>query len=148
MINWLEVLKAVPKEKEGPAGGALLAPYMEYPTGEKELKYVMQWHIRGRSVHTDFRMEVDDHLVGWSVLTPGGISKPASTLEEGKAIAKSTGFEFKTELKNKGFRAETKARQPKIWLTVEGVVKPGEVGATKEHPGLSLIHISEPTRPY
>lgn len=139
MIDWLELLKAIPKEKEVPPGGTILAPYMEYPSVEKELHYVMQWHIRGRSVHTDWRMEVDDHLVGWTVLTPGGIKKPASTIEEGKERIRSTGFEFKTETKNKGFRAETKARQPKIWLTVEGVLKPGEVGATKEHPGVIII---------
>jgi len=137
MVNWLELLKGIPKEGESP--GFLLAPYMELPSVEKELKYVMQWHIRGRSVHTDWRMEVDDHLVGWTVLTPGGINKPAATVEEGKERVKTTGFEFKTEIKNKGFRAETKARQPKVWLTVEGVVKPGEVGATKEHPGVLVI---------
>lgn len=138
MINWLELIRAIPKEPEAPPGG-LLPVYMEYPTTDKELKYVMQWHIRGRSGHTDWRMEVDDHLVGWTVLTPGGIKKPAATTEEGKAAVESGGFEFKTEAKNKGFRAETKARQPKIWLTVEGVVKPGEVGATKEHPGVLII---------
>jgi len=139
MINWLEVLKSTPKGGEGGEGGALLAPYMEYPDTKQELSYVMQWHIRGRSVHTDWRMEIDDHLVGWTVLTPGGISKPASTMEEGKEAIRSNGFEFKSENKNQGFRGETKARQPKVWLTVEGILKPGEVGATKEHPGVIII---------
>lgn len=138
MINWLELMRAIPEEKE-PSPGGLLPAYMEYPVGAKELKYVMQWHIRGRSVHTDWRMEVNDHLVGWSVLTPGGIPKAANTVEEGKQAIKSTGFKFTTEKKNIGFRAETKARQPKIWMTVEGIVKPGEVGATKEHPGVLII---------
>lgn len=134
-INELELLK-VPRAGEGGEGGALLAPYMEYPEPKKVCKYVMQWHTRGRSVHTDWRMEVNDHLVGWTVLTPGGIPKAISTLEESKKITSHHKFEFSAENKNRGFRAETKARQPKIWLTVEGVVKPGEVGATKEHPGV------------
>jgi len=139
MINWLQVLKDIPKEKESPGGIPFLGPYMEYPDTRKELSYVMQWHIRGQSVHTDWRMEVDDHLVGWTVLTPGGIDKSASTTKEGKAAIKKTGIQFEAKKKNQGFRAETKSRQPKTWLTVEGVVKPGEVGATKEHPGVFVI---------
>jgi len=139
MINWLEVMKAIPKEGEGGQGGALLAPYMEYPPPKKEMRYVMQWHIRGRSVHTDWRMEVDDHLVGWTVLTPGGVPKTCYTIEDGREMVKKVKIEFTKNNKNKGFRAETKARQPKVWLTVEGVVKPGQVGSTKEYPGVFVI---------
>jgi len=139
MINWLEVLKAIP-QGEGGQGGPILAPYMELPPMNKECHYVQQWHIRGKSVHTDWRMEVDDHLVGWTVLTPGGIPTSPNTEAEGRAAIKAYGkLEFSTANKNQGFRAETKARQPKVWLTVEGVVKPGQVGATKEHPGVFII---------
>lgn len=140
MVNWLEVMKAIPKEKEeGLPVGALLPVYMEYPPIDKKQKYVIQWHIRGRSVHLDWRMEVNDHLVGWTVLAPGGIPKAAETVEEGKKAAKETSCDFRADVKNKGLRAEVKARQPKIWLTVEGIVKPGEVGATKEYPGVFVI---------
>jgi hypothetical protein len=141
MINWLEVLKTTkpPKEGEPESPGFFLAPYMEYPPMNKKLRYVMQWHIRGRSVHTDWRMEANDHLVGWTVLTPGGIPETAHTVEKGKEMVKKVGIEFNKNNKNKGFRAETKARQPKVWLTVEGVVAPGQVGATKEHPGVFVI---------
>lgn len=136
MINWLEIEKNLASNDDK---GTLLGPFMEYPKGERKLSYVMQWHIRGRSVHTDWRMEVDDHLVGWTVLTPGGIPKPVFTFEEGKKLVTNHKFEFSTEEKNKGFRAETKARQPKVWLTVEGVMKAGEVGATREHEGVIVI---------
>lgn len=137
MINELELMKAIPEE--GPSPGFIIAPYMEYPPPDKKLRYVMQWHIRGRSVHTDWRMEVNDHLIGWTVLTPGGIDKPVFTVKEAKEVLKKTKIEFSSEVRNKGFRAETKARQPKVWLTVEGVVQPGQVGATKEYPGVFII---------
>ena len=141
MINWLEILKTTkpPKEGEPESPGFFLAPYMEYPPMNKKLRYVMQWHIRGRSVHTDWRMEANDHLVGWTVLTPGGVPETTHTVEKAKEMIKKVGIEFNKNNKNKGFRAETKARQPKVWLTVEGVVKPGQVGATKEHPGVFVI---------
>jgi len=34
---------------------------------------------------------------------------------------------------------QAKAIQPKVWLTVEGIMKPGSVGATKEYPGVIVI---------
>jgi len=181
MINWLELLqkRAPPKGGEGGEGGFFLAPYMEYPTCEK-CRYVMQHHWRGASVHTDWRMEVNDHLVGWTILdNPKGTPK-VTTVEEAKKTFKEwrNKFKFRPENKNIGLRAETKcpsnycdewtytikeirdgqifveykligelslrtleelAKQPKIWLKVEGVVKPGEVGATKENPGVFYI---------
>ena len=138
MINWLELLKEVPKG-EGGMGGAILAPYMEYPTCKK-CRYVQQWHLRGRSQHIDFRMEVNDHLVGWTITAPGGIPREAHSVEEAKKIIwKEAKHEFVASKKNRGHRAETKARQPKVWLTVEGMVKPGEVGATKTKPGIFVI---------
>lgn len=131
-------MAAVPTGGEGGQGGAILAPYMEYPSCKK-CHYVMQWHIRGKSVHTDWRMQVDDHLVGWTVDTPGGIDKTCHTVEEARSVYTINKNRFKAASPNVGFRAETKARQPKVWLTVEGVVKPGEVGATRLHPGVFLI---------
>lgn len=138
-INWLEVLRSIPKEGEGGEGVALLPAYLEYPKPDKELSYVMQWHFRGRSVHTDWRMEINDYLIGWTVLSPGGVPKNVETVKEGKQVAEKEGIPFNSKNKNIGMRAETKARQPKVWLTVEGIVKPGEVGATKEYPGVFII---------
>jgi len=180
IINWLELLaKAPPKKGEGGEGGFFLAPYMEYPTCKK-CKYVMQHHWRGASVHTDWRMEVNDHLIGWTVLDNPKGTPTVTTVKEARKVFNEwkSKFKFRPEKKNIGLRAETKcpsevcdewtysikgikdgqvfieyknieklslrtleelARQPKVWLNVEGIVKPGEVGATKEYPGVFYI---------
>jgi len=43
--------------------------YLELPPNEKngKVRYVLQHHWRSRSVHWDFRLEVNNHLIGWSV---------------------------------------------------------------------------------
>jgi len=180
MINWLQLLagkKAPPKGGEGgETRGFFLAPYMEYPSCKK-CKFVMQHHWRGASVHTDWRMEVNDHLVGWTVLdNPKGTPEVLS-VQDAKKVFKEflKDWNFSANKKNIGMRAETKcpseicdewkydivkiekgiiytkpkrseklslreleelARQPKVWLEVEGKVPPGEVGATKTKPGI------------
>jgi len=129
MINWLQFPREIVE--------LVLAPYMECPPGEWD--YVMQHHWRGRSVHVDWRMATNGHLVGFTVLdNPKGMPK-VTTVEEAKNADKSPRFQFKATVKNVGRRAETKARQPKEWLKVEGVVKPGEVGATEHGPGVLSI---------
>lgn len=136
--------------------------YMEYPEKNSERRFVIQSHIRGESQHMDFRMEVNDHLNGWSIV--GGSTSDPVTPEK-----------MNTN-RNKGYRAETKcysvhcnewmydieensdgtftanykveleslsydegleelARQPKTWLKVKGDIKPGKVGAGIEAPG-------------
>ncbi|RLJ09965.1 MAG: hypothetical protein DRP15_01725 [Candidatus Aenigmatarchaeota archaeon] len=130
-------------------------------------------------------MEVNDHLVGWTILdNPKGTPK-VTTVKEAKEVYEKfkSEFNFTPEKKNIGLRAETKcpsevcdewtydivkvedgviytkpkeerlsrsleelAKQPKIWLTVEGVVPPGSVGATKQNPG--VFHIIDKGRVY
>jgi len=92
---------------------SLQGKYLECPPGEHE--FVMQSHIltskfvpkvkkipEQGSQHLDWRMSVNGYLIGWSIV--GGNVKnqitPKRLLEN---IAK-------------GFRTETKARQPKMWL--------------------------------
>lgn len=43
--------------------------YLELPPSEKngKMRYVLQSHWRGRSHHFDFRCEINNHLIGWSV---------------------------------------------------------------------------------
>jgi len=128
------------------------------------------------SVHIDFRMEMNDHLVGWSILDNPPGTPEVQTLEEARAELKKLDWKFQWKNQNVGLRAETKcksefcdewkydlikcendiiyvkersfeslseleqlARQPKEWMGVQGVVKPGEVGATKEKEGVLLI---------
>jgi len=111
-----------------------LAPYMETPPGEHP--FIMQHHWRGRSVHVDWRMAVNGHLVGWTVLdNPKGTPK-VETFEEAIKASKSVPFKFKSTSLNIGRRAETKARQPKVWMQMKGVIKKGDPGATEHGPGV------------
>ena len=98
----------------------------KYMVNIKEPKpFVMQEHSIGASSHGDFRMKINGVLQGWSIV---GFNKnnpfsPAALLDN----------------PGKGFRAEQKATQPLNWLKVKGEVKPGEVGASAEKPGMFTI---------
>jgi len=97
----------------------LVAKYMEYVTEPKP--FVMQAHYIGDSEHVDFRFKVNGYLEGWSIV---GASRDDP----------HTPQKFLENI-GKGFRAETKARQPLVWLKVEGKVAPGEIGAGEEAAG-------------
>lgn len=163
------------RTREGGIGKGGISQYMEYPTQGSKRNFVMQHHWRGRSVHVDFRMEVNDHLVGWTLLdTPPG-TEEVTSIPEALKMLKKLDWKFQFAKQNKGIRAETKckseicdewmynikekdnewilykkpdeelseleelARQPKEWLRVQGILKPGEVGATKEKVGVISI---------
>ncbi len=99
--------------------------YLEYPSGNKETEGVIEVHCIGNACHFDFRVGVNDHLIGMAIV---GFSK-----DENPNIGS---FEI-----NKGYRAETKASQPKGWLFKGRKIgekfefKPGEVGAGVDAPG-------------
>jgi len=138
MIDWLTVLKYL---KGQTGGGFSLGPYMEYPS-IKNCRFVMQFHWRGKSIHIDWRMAVNDHLVGWTILNPYGKGTPEiTTLDQAKSFFGSHKNEvmFRANNPNVGRRAETKAKQPKEWIKAQGVVKPGGVGATRFEVG--VLHI-------
>ena len=104
---------------------------MELPSTDKEgfptkMPFVMQWHFRGDSVHTDWRMSVGDHLVGWTVLSPG-------------AKGLKTQFVPVAGMHGKKLQTVTKAKQPLVWIKVHGEVKPGGVGATVNESGIFKI---------
>lgn len=143
------------------AGGAALDkqadPYMRLPSEDETHRYVVQEHWRGRSVHADFRIESlgNEDLIGWTLntLIASAIKEPVTTLSQAKALKPAdyskidwdTG-EFKKRRKagaeplvDVEIVAERKAVEPHAWLTVEGEVKPGEVGATANFPG--VFHI-------
>lgn len=43
-------------------------PYLTYPDESKDWKYVVQFHVRGLSVHGDLRLQIGpDTLVGWTL---------------------------------------------------------------------------------
>jgi len=103
----------------------------------------------GRSVHTDFRIKVNDHLEGFTIMDakPGAIKEPVTSVEQAKELEKDWDKYFKLSNDPQTYIAsprrklwvEQKKSEPKEWLNVERVVKPGEVGATKHEYGVFSI---------
>lgn len=132
-------------------------PYITYPPEDKPLRCVFQHHYRGKSVHADNRIETKPGgvLIGWTLndQIPGEITKPVETLTEAKALDKQDKFkinwtngQWKQRVKkgadkpvNVSIVCEKKAPEPHEWLSVEGVMKTGDVGATANFPGVFSI---------
>lgn len=93
---------------------------------QKTYRYVAQQHIRGDSIHTDFRIEVNDHLIGWTLDTPGSVSKPKHD-KFLKPLSPSRGVDYQNLV-------QRKLIQPKAWLTVKGKIPVGGIGATRFKP--------------
>ena len=107
--------------------------------------FVIQWHYRGhiisdeerkrdnipakykyrmKSLHADFRFEVNDHLEGITVLSPTSTDPSVPDL-------------VNENMKNA--RAVLKAPQPKGWLKAEGIAEPGVPGSTRKAPAVFVI---------
>jgi hypothetical protein len=111
----------------------------EWPSEQKKHKFVIQHHFRGKSVHTDFRCQVNDELEGWTIFSqpPGVVKQEPDNKQEAKRIADNIKWKWpKTDVHA---QAGPKSPQPVEWLKVEGKFDPGEVGATREKPGYMLI---------
>lgn len=55
----------------------LADPYLTYPSETGVWKYVIQFHIRGLSVHADFRGQIDKNtLIGWTWSVGKSLLKP------------------------------------------------------------------------
>jgi len=100
-------------------------------------------HIRGRSVHLDFRLQISkDLLVGWTLYIPKGLSKtPESYLESVELFRKEIEPIVKETLSNPSekFNCGPKAPEPIEWATYEGRVEPSAIGATKNEYGDFII---------
>lgn len=97
-------------------------PVLDTPPKDKAYKFVLQEHIRGKSSHLDIRFEVNSHLIGFTLDDPGRVGDPLRFKND---ASYSTAHKV---------LAQAKSRQPKDWLTVKGIIEPGEVGATKNLP--------------
>jgi hypothetical protein len=116
-------------------------PYLTPGDEDKVWKFVVQNHYRGKSVHQDLRMERPSFLVGFTlnVQKKGKPSEDIETVAQAKAFTKNPGNFKNFRRSTPGFQqvvAETKAPEPLVWLGVEGKFDPGEIGATKEKPGI------------
>jgi len=107
-LNWLALAKILPKG-EGGEGVKFLEPYMKYPKCKK-CRYVIQTHVRRKSIHYDWRMEVNEHLIGWTVLGQPDVKEPLLSMNDLKKILPDLiqKWKFGSKWKNVGFRAETK----------------------------------------
>jgi len=103
----------------------------------------------GRSVHIDLRIKVDDHLEGFTIMDakPGAIKEPVTSVQQAKQLEKDWDKYFKITndpqtyivSPRRKLWVELKKPEPVEWLTVERVVEPGEIGATKYEFGVFSI---------
>ena len=126
------------------------------PPEDKTYRYTVHEHFRGKSMHADLRMEGPDkdNLLGWTLITSiaGSIKEPVTTLAQAKALkGEYSKIDWETgefgkrtregtsELVNVEILSEPKEPEPRKWLDFEGVIEPGNVGATREYPGVLRI---------
>jgi len=113
----------------------------------KKFRFVAQHHFRGKSVHVDMRFEMNAHLLGFTLADAfeDKITEPVETVQQAVDMEKRSDIWkvdwFTGAPKKRGEAVEKiwcdrKARQPKGWLDIKGVVPPGEIGATREYPGV------------
>lgn len=132
-------------------------PFMRIPSEDRTYKFVAQHHFRGKTCHTDPRMELvkGEVLIKFTLadLIRGTIKEPVTTLEQAKKIDSEPEKYFKinwktgewkkrqrgSKLVNVEIAAVKAAPEPFEWLEFEGVTPPGSVGATKNYPG--VFHI-------
>jgi len=128
------------------------------PPEDESYRYVIQHHWRGRTVHADFRVESldKDFLIGWTLadLIEGAVDTPVESLEDARKLSQDSSA-FKIDFKSGQFkdrrtragniapaeiRAFPKAKEPHVWLEVEGVTPPFPApGATRQFRGVFLI---------
>lgn len=124
-------------------------PLIEYPKGEiRKHESTLQFHMRGASMHADFRAKIDDHLIGWTLAFQQKGLPDVNTIPQGQAIARA--FDVDGSRVNKPFRAPQrvwatpKSVEPKEWLRIAPkAFEPGTVGATAEEAGV-VIEVDRP----
>ncbi len=98
------------------------SPVMDLPKEKRPYRFVIQEHQRGRSSHLDFRLEMDNHLIGFTLDDPGKVGVPLRFRNDEEYSSKN---KILSQLKN---------RQPNEWLSIKGLINPGEAGAAKNIP--------------
>lgn len=126
----------------------------KFPMNDEPHKAVLQVHYRGKSAHMDFRIKVNTYLLGPTmfIAKPGAITESVETLAQAKTIERQWNRYFKlqdvpqTEITDprRKIQVTWKRPEPKDWLTVQGVVPKGEVGATRYEYGVFSI-VDRPT---
>jgi len=116
-------------------------PLMDLPAKRGPRRVALQYHFRGKTLHGDLRMKLDDFLIGWTLLLQKPDLPQVKNVAEAKAAARTFDPEGSETNKDfvppEGIQATPKKRQPVAWLHLEGdFIEPGEVGATRNLPGI------------
>ena len=108
-----------------------------------KLRYALQLHFRGKSVHGDLRLEKEPggDLEGFTLnLDEGKIEQPVTTLKQAREVEKHWSKYLEPLDPGHQILAEHKADEPHEWLDVDNRVDPpGGVIATKNYPGVMII---------
>jgi len=159
-IKSLDAFQSVKKSRVQKLYLAEQDPYLLVPDEKKTYKYMVHHHWRGKSCHADLRLEsaLKDMLIGWTLndLIKGEVKEPVLTMADARKIEANPKRYFKINWKtgewakrikkgavkpvNVTVMTQKKAPEPIEWMKFEGVVEPGEVGATKTFPGVFLIN--------
>lgn len=134
-------------KQEAPSEEALL----ELPPAPGKRDAVVQYHFRGKSVHLDLRIDIDDWLIGWTFLVqrPGSLTSPVDTVQKARALARTFSVDgdriLKPFLAPARVLATPKGRHPRQWLEINRlVIEEGEVGATVHETGV-LFAVDRPS---
>lgn len=126
-------------------------PLAEYPDKPGARPAVVQLHTRGKTAHFDFRARINDHLVGFTFFANKANAVPdVNTVAQARSVyagySAANGNKALKPIKAPAHMGGTpKARQPLVWLGIEGrVFEPGEIGATTNEAGV-MIAVARPT---
>ncbi len=119
------------------------------PKSDKPRPGILQAHIRGNSLHLDFRAQVDDFLVGWTLAAQrAGKVRGIDSIADAKRLVQT--FSMAGSRWNKPLRAPNrlfatpKSTQPIDWLKLKAEEFPvGAVGASRNKRGFMAV-IAEP----
>jgi adenine-specific DNA methylase len=113
-------------------------PFLDYPD-IKNPRFVLQIHVRGRSVHLDNRRQITkDLLVGMTHDVEKGLSREPESLNDAKELyEKEIAPLVKKHFNNPRMKLLSQRKSslhPAEWLDIEGEIEPGDTGATKHKP--------------
>lgn len=117
-------------------------PYLKYPSEDKKWKFVLQAHLRGKSVHGDLRMQISsDILVGYTLNWIKSIPREATSLTDAKKLIDAKLPQAWKDLNDPQTKivTELKKPEPAEWMTIEAEFPEGSVGATKYKKGYMII---------
>lgn len=106
---------------------------------------VVQLHARGRTIHFDWRIDVGDRLIGWTIAAQrAGKVDEVDSVEAARKLAQGYSAEqgneyLKPWAEGERLYSRRKDAHGKEWLSAEGEIRPGSAGALADGPGFIVI---------